>query len=80
MVPSNHFGNKTPRDYMNAVTASRFEWHRAHLEPDGIGTGGTMISTMVGGEVIGDLEAMVVDVVSSLAIHFDDFDFKSWKE
>ena len=78
--PLGHFGGREPQDYINAVTASRFTWHRAHLEPNGIGTGGTIIGTMVGGCVLDDLERMVLDIVSSLAVDLDDFDFIRWKE
>jgi len=78
--PPGHFGGREPQDYINAVTASRFTWHRAHLEPNGIGAGGTIIGTMVGGCVMDDLERMVLDVVSSLAVHLDNFDFTRWKQ
>jgi hypothetical protein len=78
--PPGHFGGLEPQDYINAVPASRFTWHRAHLEPNGMGAGGPMIGTMVGGCVMDDLERMVLDVVSSLAMHLDDFDFTRWKQ
>ena len=78
--PSGQFGEREPQDYINSVTASRFTWHRAHLEPNGIGTGGTIIRTIVGGYVIDDLERMVAEAVSSLAEHLDDFDFTRWKQ
>ena len=78
--PPGHFGGREPRDYINALTASRFTWHRAYLEPNGIGTGGTIIGTMVGGCVMDDLESMVLDVVSSFAMNLDDFDFTRWKQ
>jgi len=78
--PAGHFGGREPQDYVNAVTASRFTWHRAHLEPNGIGTGSAIIGTMVGGCVMDDLERMVLDVVSSFAMHLDDFDFTHWKQ
>lgn len=78
--PPGHFGGREAQDYINAVTASQFTWHRAHLEPNGIGTGGTIIGTMVGGYVMDDLERMLVDIVSSLAMHLDEFDFPCWKQ
>lgn len=78
--PLGHFDGREPQDYVNAVTASRFIWHRAHLEPNGIGSGGTIIRTMVGGYVMGDLERMVLDMVRSLAVYLDDFDFAGWKQ
>jgi hypothetical protein len=77
--PPGHFGGRTPRDYMNAMTASRYVWHRAHLEPNGSGTGGTIVRTITGGCVMDDLEEMVSDMVSSLADHLDDFEFADWR-
>jgi hypothetical protein len=78
--PPGHFGGRAPQDYINTITASRFSWHRAHLEPNGIGTGGRIIRTMAGGCVMDDLERMILDIVSSLAEHLKDFDFKRWKQ
>jgi hypothetical protein len=78
--PAGHFGGNEARDYMNAIIASRFIWHRAHMEPNGVGTGGTIIRTMVGGCVTDDLENMVTDLVSSLALQMEDFRFENWKQ
>lgn len=78
--PSYHFDGREPQDYFNAMTASRFTWHRAHLEPNGIGTGGNIIGLMVAGAVMNDLETMILDMVSSLAIDLDEFDYDQWKK
>ena len=72
------FGEMDAKDYMNAMTASRFEWHRARLEPEGPGTSGTMIGPMAAGAVMGDLERMVVEMVSPLIMDEAAFDFASW--
>jgi hypothetical protein len=76
--PPKHFGDMEAQEFMSAMTASRFVWHRAHLEPGGGGTGGTIIGVMAGGDVTSDLEAMVVDMVRSLTTDDDLFHFKSW--
>ncbi len=79
--PQNHFAAIKPEDYINAVTASRFVWHRAHLQPKGIGTlGAGFLGTIAGGCVMDDLQRMVLDVVSSLSEFLDDFDFTQWKQ
>jgi hypothetical protein len=78
--PRNHFSDQEPQDYINAIAASRFTWHRAHPEPNGTGTGGTMVGPMVANSVMSDLETMVVDVVSSLSMHLGDFDYDRWKK
>jgi len=77
--PPQHFGGRSSRDYMNAMTAARYIWHRAHLEPNGVGTGGTIIRTITGGCVMADLEEMVDEIVASLSEHLPDFDFESWR-
>jgi hypothetical protein len=76
--PGRHFGDKDAKDYMNAMTASRFEWHGAHLEPEGPGTSGTIIGPMAANSVMSDLEGMVVEMVRSLTMDEDAFDFASW--
>jgi len=76
--PPQHFGNGDPAEYMSTMTASRFEWHRSQLEPGGAGTGGTIVGVMAGGDVISDLEDMVVEMVGSLTTDDDEFQFKSW--
>jgi hypothetical protein len=75
--PEGHFGGRSAEDYINAMTASRFQWHRAHLEPDGAGTGGTIVGVSAGGAVIEDLEVMVRDVVRSLHENEIGF-FQAW--
>lgn len=77
--PYGQFGGREPRDYMNAMTASRFTWHWARLEPNGPRTGGTIIGPIVGGCVVNDLETMIAEIVSSLAMHLEDFNYDQWK-
>lgn len=80
--PVGHFDQRDPRDYISEVVSTRYSWHRHHMEPNGGGSGGTMIGPMVAMNVISDLRAMVDDVVSSLS---DDprnqfkFDFLQWR-
>ena len=72
------FGNHSPEEYFSEIISSRFRWHRIIAEPDGPGTGGTIVSIIVGRSVMADLEKMVEDMVSAL-IRFDDsFDLDSW--
>ena len=75
--PANHFGDRPAKDYINALTASRFEWHRAHLEPEGPGSRGTMIRPMAAGNVMSDLERTVAEMVSSLTD--ERFDYRKWQ-
>jgi hypothetical protein len=41
--PPNHFGGQSANKYMNDHLAARHTWHRALAEPDGWGTGGTIV-------------------------------------
>ena len=77
--PTGHFDDQDPRDYINAITASRYRWHWSRLEPNGPRTGGTIIGSIAGGCVIDDLEEMVIDVVTELAQHLEGFDYDQWK-
>lgn len=64
--PKGHFNNLPPKKYLSEIISNKFLWHQRLLEPEGIGTGGTMASTLTGGKVMDDLKHMVVDMVSSL--------------
>lgn len=75
---SKQFAGKTPQEFFSDVIASRFEWHRAHAEPHGPGTGGTIVNVICGGDVMADVERMVADMVSSLVGYDDEFDWEGW--
>lgn len=66
--PKRHFNNPSPKEYFNKLISSKFLWYRLAMEPRGIGTGGTIISTMVGSYVMNDLKNMIVEMVNTL--HF----------
>lgn len=76
--PEDQFGDKSLQEFFSDLVASRFEWHSAHLEPDGFGTGGTIISVMLLGNVMSDVEKMVEDMVISLSGYRLDFDALDW--
>lgn len=81
--PEGHFDRENPRDYFSELIASRFRWHRYHIETSGQGRGGTIVGPMVVGAVIDDLEQMVVDMVMSLTLDWEasaDVDLEHWKE
>jgi hypothetical protein len=80
--PDGHFDQRDPRDYISELVSTRYSWHRHHMEPNGGGSGGTMIGPMVAMNVITDLRAMVDEMVSSLSDnpsnHFK-FNFLQWR-
>lgn len=66
--------------YFDKVITERFEFHRKQLEPEGVGTGGTIVTTIAGGNVVTDLDNMIVGMVSAITQNETDFDFIQWKE
>ena len=72
------FGNQSPEEYFSEIISSRFRWHTIIAEPNGPGTGGTIVSIIVGRSVMADLEKMVEDMVSALIGFDDSFDLDSW--
>lgn len=72
------FGNHSPQEYFSEIISSRFRWHRTIAEPHGPGTGGTIVSVIVGGSVETDLEKMVEDMVFALVGDDNSFDWQSW--
>lgn len=80
--PKGHFNNLPSKKYFSEIISSKFLWHRLLLEPNGVGTGGTIVSTMTGGNVKNDLRQMVVDMVKSLLSLYDiegQIDLNSWR-
>lgn len=81
--PVGHFDRENPRDYFSELIASRFRWHRYHIETAGKGRGGTIVGPMVAGAVIGNLEEMVADMVTSLTLDWEapvDLTLERWKD
>jgi hypothetical protein len=63
--PPATFGGDDPHKFFSEVLSSRYAWHRAHAEPYGPGTGGTIVNVITGGHVISDVEKMIVDIARS---------------
>lgn len=76
--PERQFEGKAARGFIDSYVRSRFEYHWAKHEPKGIGSRGTMVGVLVGGDVIEDLDCMVVDMVSTLALDAETIDFEAW--
>jgi hypothetical protein len=80
--PAGHFDVPDPRDYLSELIATRFRWHRYHLEPDGHGKNGTIVLPLVAASVLADVERMVAELVASLTRDWSattDYDFRAWK-
>jgi hypothetical protein len=73
------FAGEEPHRFFSDIISSRFRWHRSHAEPNGPGTGGTIVGTVCGGAVSTDVEHMIVDMVMSLLDYSDEYSWKDWK-
>ena len=78
LYPSRHFGQEGPRAFFTRQVTGRFQWQRMHQEPDGIGTGGTIVSVIAAGAVMAELETMLCDMVRSCSNFGGSFDFEVW--
>jgi hypothetical protein len=67
-----------PQRFFSQMVASRFRWHRAHCEPAGPGTGGTIVNIVCSRGVVDDVEEMVEEVARSLVGYDDRFDWRNW--
>ena len=75
--PSGNFGGDDPHKFFSELISSRYTWHRSHAEPDGPGTGGTIVNVTTSGRVVSDVEKMVEDMAQSLTGYDDPF---NWRE
>lgn len=76
--PPRHFGDTDSKTFIRDFIRDRFRFHWAKHEPDGPGTGGTIVGVITGSDVIADLEQMIADTVLSLFGHHDDFEYSNW--
>lgn len=77
--PEASFGQSNARDYFESTIEDLRRWHRDLVEPEGPGTGGTIVFIMTGGEVISSLEKMIAEMVQGLTSGRDDFNFHAWR-
>ena len=65
--------------YFSQFVATRFAWHRALAEPDGVGTGGTIVGPIASMAVLGDVQKAVDEVVGSLLWERESFSLEIWR-
>ncbi len=76
-----HFEDQTPQEFISDIIDCRFRWYYAMVEPDGPGTGGTIVRVLQSAGVASDIEIMVEDMVFYLGMGLgDDFDFGAWRK
>lgn len=76
--PQGKFSGESHRFFSEQISA-RYAWHWACAEPEGPGTGGTIVRVLVSGAVISDVERMVEDMAYPLVGMNEDFDWLKWK-
>lgn len=78
--PDNHFGGQPAPKYFSQYVATRFAWHRALAEPDGVGTSGTIVGPVASMAVLVDVQRAVEEIVCSLLWEHEDFSLKAWRD
>lgn len=76
--PIKHFGQDGANAYIRQYIRDRFKFHWAKYEPKGVGTGGTIVGVLTGGDVLSDLDRLVVETASAIVGYRDHFDFNAW--
>lgn len=72
------FGDQSPQDFFPEIISSRFPLHRIIAEPDGPGTGGTIVSIRCTNSVITDVEKMIEDMILGLLWPKSEYDDEDW--
>ena len=76
--PDGHF-EAEPLDYFNRLLAQWAEWHHFLAEPDGVGTGGTIVRIHVSSAVMNEAARMVEDMVAALWSQEDFQGLNAWQ-
>lgn len=77
--PVKHFGKDGAAAHIKSYIRERYKFHWAKHEPNGPGTGGTIVGVLTGGDVMNDLDRLVVETASAVVGYRDDFDFDAWQ-
>jgi hypothetical protein len=77
--PVKHFGKDGAIAHIKSYVRERYKFHRAKHEPGGPGTGGTIVGVLTGGDVMDDLDRLIVETASAVIGYRDDFDFDAWR-
>ncbi|WP_143703879.1 MULTISPECIES: hypothetical protein [Luteimonas] len=76
--PANHFEGGSPSQYISDQIQRQYRYHSARHEPDGSGTGGTIVGVLTAGDVADDLEQMIEEAVESVFGYDENFDTGGW--
>lgn len=76
--PVKHFGKDGASAHIKNYIRERYKFHWAKHEPGGPGTGGTIVGVLTGGDVMHDLDRLIVETALAVVGYRDDFDFDGW--
>ena len=75
--PPDHFGSGGAKKHFNDYVASRYLWHRSLHDPEGPGSGGTIVGVLAAGGVMEDLSRAVGEMVEALSV--GEIDLIKWQ-
>lgn len=78
--PAGHFDGQDPRDFFDAHLRQRGEWHQLIAEPDGAGTGGTIIRVIAAAAMLDEAQRMVEETVATLWSYEDVEGLNHWRK
>jgi hypothetical protein len=78
--PRKHFGKGGADEYIRTYIQDRYKFHWAKNEPGGPGTGGTIVGVVTGGDVVNDLDRLILDTMAAVVGYTDDFNLERWRE
>ena len=76
--PVKHFGKDGAAAHIKSYIRERYRFHWAKHEPGGPGTGGTIVGVLTGGDVMQDLDRLIVETSTAVVGYRDNFDFNAW--
>jgi hypothetical protein len=77
--PVKQFGKEGAEAHIKSYIRERYKFHWAKHEPGGPGTGGTIVGVLTGGDVMEDLDRLIVETATAVVGYRDNFDFKAWQ-
>jgi len=78
MYSTRCFDGRTPQQFVSDSVSERYAWHRAISQPDGPGSGGSIVNITIGGRVRSDLEKMVEEMAMEIVGYDDRFEWRKW--
>lgn len=76
--PVKQFGKEGAEAHIKSYIRERYKFHWAKHEPGGFGTGGTIVGVLAGGDVMEDLDRLIVETATALVGCRGNFDIKAW--